>query len=139
MRIEEKLKRELIKYFDTKNFEVSLIHNEEHLCVRSHQREILYSIKEYYETKNIYFDFKENFYGKCIYVSLSLFNENNIEIVNLEPIYKKYFIKRANKIFLSINNEEKTSKIKNEFEKLINTDFKMEEYVSMRNLLDTLL
>tara|TARA_Y100000389_G_scaffold396_2_gene380 strand:- start:6841 stop:7257 length:417 start_codon:yes stop_codon:yes gene_type:complete len=138
MRMNEMLKCELIKHFDTNMFEVDLIHNEMDLCVRSYQREILYSIKEYYETKNIYFTYTESIYGKCIFATLSSLNENNIQIVSIEPIYKKYFITRANKI-ISSSKKDKSEIIKNQFEKLINDEFKMEEYSKMRELLETLL
>ena len=119
----------LKKHFPSIIITVDIIHNDEDLCVRCHHREVLYAVKDYFENKEVYFNYRENLLGKILVISRANYKDVSIVKDELYLHYKKHYVNRINKIIDLCTDDQ----LRQEYYQMINAPFDMAHYLSIRD------
>ena len=125
---------------NNKRVNFNTCHDCKDFTIRSQEREILYAIKKYHKDKyNIYWEFNESFYGKCIVISIKQIINNckTPDFSDFEKYYKEEFISRMN-LILNTRNEKKRQTLKTiiDIKKIESPNFNYEKCKELRNIVE---
>ena len=138
--------KELYAIFGEKCLRVNIIHNDTDICINSHEREILYAIRDFMnERYNLCWVYKETMLGKNITMNAGLCNQcQNPSFDGILEEYKKWFMIRIQKIIVRYDakpfDDEKRcfyEQVKAQYEGMIKEpSVNMEEYKKVRGLFE---